>query len=70
MGVQVRCGFEFVVQLAKIITASCHIFVVTCAAWCDLEFSQNHNHTAPHFCGHIYSAVYKMHFEVSIFFKF
>ena len=67
-------------SLAKTITAPHLIFVVTCAVlyrvvwcgvvWCGLEFSQNHNHTAPHFCGHMCDTMYKMWFEVSIFFKF
>ena len=38
-----------------------------------LEFSQNHNHTAPHFCNHVCDSMYKIRFErleVSIFFKF
>ena len=41
--------------------------------WCGLEFSVNHNRTAPQFCGHMCDAMYKMRFEryeVSIFFKF
>ena len=59
-----RCG------LAKIITAPQLIFVVTCAVRCDLEFSQNHDRTVPHFCGHMCETMYKIRFVVSIFFKF
>ena len=33
-------------------------------------FSQNYNCIASHFCGHMCSAVYKMWFEVGLFFKF
>ena len=40
------------------------------AMQCGLEFSQNHNCTAPHFCGHMCDTTYKMRFEVNIFFKF
>ena len=65
-----RCG------LAKIITAPQLILVVTCAVrcgavqvWCGLEFSQNHDRTAPHFCGHMCDTMYKIRFVVSIFFK-
>ena len=38
-----------------------------------LDFSQNHNHIAPQFYGHICGVVYKIQFEqfeVGIFFKF
>ena len=38
-----------------------------------LEFSQNHNRTAPYFEGYMCGAVYKMQFkqfETNIFFKF
>ena len=38
-----------------------------------MRFSKNHNYTAPHFCGQMCNAMYKMKFEqyeVSIFFKF
>ena len=38
--------------------------------WCGLEFNQNHNHIAPHFYGHMCDTMYKMQFEVGIFFKF
>ena len=41
--------------------------------WCGLEFSQNYNHTVPHFCSHMCSVVYMIwfkQFEVGIFFKF
>ena len=38
--------------------------------WCGLEFSQNHNRTTPYFCGHMCDAMYKIRFEISIFFKF
>ena len=64
----VRCGFGSF--LAKTITAPYLIFAVTCAVRCGLEFSQNHNCTAPHFCGYMCDTMYKMWFEVSIFFKF
>ena len=37
---------------------------------CGLKFSQNHNRTALHFCSNMYGAIYKMRFEVGIFFKF
>ena len=37
---------------------------------CGLKFSQNHNCTISHFCDYICGAVYKMRFEVGIFFKF
>ena len=40
---------------------------------CGLKFSQNHNRTTSHFCGHICDAVYKMRFEWfegGLFFKF
>ena len=43
------------------------------AMWCGLKFSQNHNRTAPHFCGHMCDTMYMMRFErleVDIFFKF
>ena len=40
------------------------------AVWCGLEFNQNHNRTAPHFYGHMCDTMYKMRFEVGIFFKF
>ena len=65
----------FCSELVKTITAPYLIFVVICVeqcgvVWCDLEFSQNYNSTALHFCSHICGAVYKMHFEVNIFFKF
>ena len=30
---------------------------------CGLEFSQNYNYKAPHFCGHMCNMVYKMQFE-------
>ena len=46
------------------------IFMVTCVVWCGLEFSQNHNCTTPHFCSYMCSVVYKLRFEVSIFFEF
>ena len=46
--------------LAKTITAPHLIFAVTYAVRCGLEFSQNHNHNAPHFCNHMCGAVYKM----------
>ena len=64
-----QCG------LAKTITAPHLVFAVTCAVrcnavWCGLEFSQNHNHTASHFCDHMCDTMYKMRFEVGIFFKF
>ena len=59
-----RCG------LAKTITAPHLIFAVTCAVWCGLEFSQNHNRTTPYFCGHMYNTMYKMWFKIDIFFKF
>ena len=35
------------------------------AVWCGLEFSQNHDRTAPHFCGHMCDTMYKMRFEVA-----
>ena len=38
-----------------------------------LEFSQNHNRTAPYFCDHMCDVMYMMwfeRFETSIFFKF
>ena len=38
-----------------------------------LEFSQNYNYKAPHFCSHMCGAMYKMQFErfkVDIFFNF
>ena len=57
-------------SLTKIITALHLIFAVTCAVWCGLEFSQNYNRTALHFCDHMCDTMYKMRFEVSIFFKF
>ena len=63
----VRCGFGSF--LAKTITAPYLIFAVTCAVRCGLEFSQNHNCTAPHFCGYMCDTMYKMRFEVSIFFQ-
>ena len=80
----VRCGFRPFLHhtlrcgLAKIITALHLTFTVTCtvqcdAMQCDLEFSQNHNHIAPHFCDHMCGTMYKMWFEqieVGIFFKF
>ena len=59
-----RCG------LTKSITTPHLIFAVTCVVWCGLKFSQNHNRTAPHFCGHICGAMYMIQFEISIFFKF
>ena len=59
-----QCG------LAKTITVPHLIFAVTYVVRCDLEFSQNHNRTAPHFCGHMCDVVYKMRFEINIFFKF
>ena len=40
------------------------------AMWCGLEFRQNHNRTAPHFCDHMCDTIYKMQFEVNIYFKF
>ena len=44
---------------------------VRCSAvWSGLEFSQNHNCTIPHFCSLMCDTMYKMLFEVSIFFKF
>ena len=46
-----RCG------LSKIIIASRLIFAVIYAV--RFKFSQNHNRTASHFCGHICGAVYK-----------
>ena len=57
-------------DLVKIITESHLIFVVICAVWCGLEFNQNHNRTAPHFYGHMCNTIYKIRFEVGIFFKF
>ena len=57
-------------SLAKTITAPHFIFAVTCVVWCGLEFSHNYNHTAIYFYNHMCGAVYKMRFEVSIFFKF
>ena len=57
-------------SLAKTITAPHFIFAVTCVVWCGLEFSQNYNHTAIYFYNHMCGAVYKMRFEVSIFFEF
>ena len=38
--------------------------------WFGLEFSQNHNRTAPHFCDYMRGAAYKMRLEAGIFFKF
>ena len=38
--------------------------------WCGLEFNQNHNRTTPHFRGYMCDTIYKMRFEVGIFFKF
>lgn len=38
-----------------------------------MQFSQNHNSTEPHFCGHMCNTVYKMMFEwfgAGILFKF
>ena len=35
--------------LANTITTLHLIFTSTCVVWCSLEFSQKHNHTAPHF---------------------
>ena len=57
-------------SLAKIITVQHLVFAVTCAVWCGLEFNQNHNRTAPHFYDHMCDTVYRMQFEVGIFFKF
>ena len=57
-------------HLAKIITVPHLVFVVTCAVRYSLEFCQNHNRTAPHFCGHMCDTMYKMRFKVGIFFKF
>ena len=54
----VLCG------LAKTIIALHFSFTVTCVVRCGLEFSQNHNCTAPHFCGHMCSEVYKIRFQV------
>ena len=59
-----RCG------LTKTITTLHLIFAITCAVWCGLEFSQNHNRTAPYFCGHICGTMYMIRFEINIFFKF
>ena len=59
-----RCG------LTKIIIAPHLVFAVICAVWCGLEFSQNHNRIALHFCSYMCDTMYKMRFEVSIFFKF
>ena len=59
-----RCG------LTKTITTPYLIFAIACAVWCGLKFSQNHNYTAPHFCGYMCDTMYKMQFEVNIFFKF
>ena len=59
--------------LTKTITVLYLIFTVTCAVRYGLEFSENHNRTAPHFCSHMCDVTYKMRFEryeVSIFFKF
>ena len=57
-------------NLVKTIITHHFIFAVTCAMLCNLEFSQNYHCTLPHFCGHMCSVVYKMWFEVGIFFKF
>ena len=64
-----RCG------LTKTIIVLQLIFAIACAVrcgvvWCDLKFSQNHNRTAAHFCGYMCDTMYKMRFEVNIFFKF
>ena len=55
-----RCGF-LIIKLQ----AALHY-----AVWCGLEFSQNHNRIASHFCGYMCDTMYKMRFEVNIFFKF
>ena len=34
-----------------------------------LEFTQNHNHTAFYFCDHICGVVYKMQFEICVYFS-
>ena len=60
-------------DLAKIITAPLLIFAVICAMPYGLEFSQNYNCIAFHFCIHMCSVMYKMLFEPfedGIFFKF
>ena len=63
----VRCAVRFWV----IFKITLHlIFAVTYTVRCNLEFSQNHNHTIFHFYSHMCSAVYKMRLEARIFFKF
>ena len=57
-------------SLTKTITASHLVFALTCAVQCGLEFSQNHNRIAPHFCSYMCDTMYKMRFKVGIFFKF
>ena len=39
------------------------------AVWCGLEFNQNHNRIALHFYGHMCDTMYKMRFEVGLFFQ-
>ena len=50
-------------NLSKVIIAAYLIFVVTYTVRCSLEFSQNNNCIAPHFCSHMYGTMYKMRFE-------
>ena len=50
-------------NLSKVIIAAYLIFVVTYTVRCSLEFSQNNNCIALHFCSHMYGTMYKMRFE-------
>ena len=65
----VRCDFRSI-----LVSYFCYLFFwfyIWCGVvQCGLKFSQNHNCTISHFCDYICGAVYKMRFEVGIFFKF
>ena len=57
-----QCG------LTKTITTPHLIFAVACAVRCNVVWFRVF--AAPHFCGHMCGAMYKIQFEVGMFFKF
>ena len=66
-----RCGFEpilaphFAMRFRQ--NYNCPV------RWCGavrFRVSENYNCIAPYFCGHLCGMVYKMWFEIDIFFRF